>query len=204
GTAAFLPAYGDNTLAGTVSWMRPPVSASNAHRYKAGFAPLDLTAFGGRYLAPLPAKTTVAMGLPDSDNNAQLVFALGGIGGTTADPYAPMNPGLTLRLKIGGSSSHAANTDLTTLTVTPGSGAFTGSFKLSDPNPAIPAKLTLITRSVNFYGMIIPDAGVPAGEGYFLLPRRPAPPSPPAALQTLLTTDILSGRVVLQKFSSTP
>ena len=50
------------------------------------------------------------------------------------------------------------------------------------------------TRTPYYYGMIIRDGSVMRGYGFFLLPRRPD-----LATQTVLTTDQLSGQVVLEK-----
>ena len=197
GSAMATPAYSDNKVAGTVSWMHPAV-ATVSYNYKAGFGPIDLTAFGGRYVAPV--SPAVVMGLTDdgTTNNAKLVFTQGGISGTSTDMLGTAtNPGINVRIKAGGAVVRpTTNPDLTTLTITPSTGAITGTFKLVDTNPAAAGN---ITRTVTYYGMIIPDAGVLSGQGFFLLQRRPVPTVPPAKAQTLATCDLLSGLVQLQK-----
>ena len=205
GVQPFTPAYGNNTIAGTVSWYRAAVVTTTAHTYKAGFGPMDLTAFGGRYIAPVaPA---AVMGLAEdgitTNPNAKLVFSRGGVDSTAVDTtQTHTNPGISLYIKTAGTSAlPSSNADYTTLTVTPGTGAFTGTFKVTDTNPAAPA--TNITRSATFYGILIPDLvnGI-SGQGYFLLNRRPVvtpvtvPVTPP---QLLSNTDVLSGLVLLQK-----
>ncbi len=200
GTVGNVPPYGDSTLAGTVSWKRP---ATATHVYKTGFGPIDLTAGGGRYVNPAPA---LLFGVNDDggiSTNSRLVFTDGGISGTSTDATGTqVSPNVNVRVKAGGLvyvPPHSAliipdpNPRSTTLVITQGTGYFTGKSTLVDPNPAKVG--TNITRTPSYYGMIVREGGVMRGYGFFLLARRPDP----ATTQTVLTTDQLSGQVVLEK-----
>ena len=186
--ALYVPLYGDNTLSGTVSVLRP---ATATRVYKTGYGPMDLTAFGGRYVAPLAPALLLGVTDDGSTNNAHLVFTQGGISGTIADPVPTQtNPNESVRIKAGALVTvplHGA-----TLVITQSTGFFSGSISLVDPNPAV--STANITRVLSYTGMIMRDAGVMRGYGSFLLPRRPA-----TTTQTVLTTDLLSGQVVLEK-----
>ncbi len=202
GSAVATPPYGDNTLIGTVSWKRP---ATATHVYKLGFGPTNLTAGGGRYV--VPTAPALLLGVTDNGttNNAHLVFTDGGISGTSTDATGTQfSPNVDVRIKAGGlvfvPAHNAAampdpNPRSTTLAITQSTGYFTGHATLVDTNPAKPGYN--ITRTPYYYGMIIRDTvngNVMRGYGFFLLPRRPD-----LVTQTVLTTDQLSGQVVLEK-----
>jgi hypothetical protein len=91
----------------------------------------------------------------------------------------------------------AGNEGSLKLTVTPGTGLFTGTFTLDDPDPRKPppAVPVILKRTVTYTGMMIQDGANQYGQGYFLLPQLPSP-GPPATTPT--TTAILSGKVVLE------
>lgn len=201
GTAGYAPAYGDNTLSGTISWIRPQMEGAN-HVYRAGFNALLGTAIGGRYVPP--AAGAVLFGAADDGltNNASLIFADGGINGTSTDATGTLiNPGIDVRIKPGGVSAPAHNTKIspdpnprsTTLILAAATGLFSGKATLVDPNPAIPG--TNVTRTLNYAGIVFRDSDMEyRGWGYHLLARRPD-----LKTQTVLTTDILSGVVELTK-----
>ncbi|MDB6120212.1 MAG: hypothetical protein JWO08_3993, partial [Verrucomicrobiaceae bacterium] len=183
-TVGVAPDHSDNTLVGNVKWIRP---ATATRVYKNGFG-LDLTAFGSRYIPPkAPA---VVMGLADNgvDYNARLAFSHGGVGDTVT------TPDIDVRIRTGGFVvRQPSNPCLTTLVVNPTTGAISGSFRLIDTNPAAPSGLK-ITRSSLYYGLIVKDSAGWVGGGYFLLAKRPQ-----VLPQTILTTDVLSGLVSLEK-----
>ena len=197
--SSFVPLYGDNTLSGTVNWLRPPTLT---HVYPAGISGLDLTGIGGRYVPPTAGALLFGVSDDGVTPNAHVAFAEGGISGTAADPVATQkSPNVNVRIKAGGLvfvPAHSTtlvpdpNPRSTTLAITQSTGFFSGKATLVDTNPAIPS--ASITRTLNYTGMILADAGIMRGYGFFLLPRRPATPS-----QTVLTTDQLSGKVVLEK-----
>jgi hypothetical protein len=177
--------FDDSTLTGSLSWSRE-VQALAERVYQAGFATFELTAVGGRYVAP--SASAIVMELPDNDDNAILDFAGAGVGTTES----PVSPGLTLRIRAAGVVNlPASNPRSTSLTVTPSSGMFNGGFTLIDPNPAVPA--TNATRSATYQGMIVRHAGGLSGFGFFLLQKLPA-----ALPETVDTTPKLSGQVVLE------
>jgi alpha-tubulin suppressor-like RCC1 family protein len=76
-----------------------------------------------------------------------------------------------------------ANATRFKLTVTPATGAFAGSFVLSDvvpaPTPTRPVATKTITRTVSFTGVLrqapSPESGTLIGAGFFLLPDLPEP-----------------------------
>ncbi|GEP46293.1 hypothetical protein [Brevifollis gellanilyticus] len=70
-------------------------------------------------------------------------------------------------------------------------GLFTGQFTLRDEDPANPARI--ITRTVQYRGIFLPDHGIAAG--YFLLPTLPDPSADPPT--TLATSPIVSGSVYI-------
>ncbi len=190
---SYVPLYGDNTLGGTVSCLRP---ATATHVYKTGFGPLDLTAGGGRYVPPVAPALLFGVDDNGTNNNAHVVFTDGGISGTSKDATGSQNnPNVNVRIKAGGLVFVPPNTTSTTLAITQSTGYFTGHATLVDTNPAKPGYN--ITRTPYYYGMIIRDTAngnVMRGYGFFLLPRRPD-----LVTQTVLTTDQLSGQVVLEK-----
>ncbi|MDB6116932.1 MAG: propanediol utilization protein, partial [Verrucomicrobiaceae bacterium] len=196
---SYVPLYGDNTLSGTVSWLRP---ATATHVYKAGFGPLDITAGGGRYVVPVAPALLFGVVDDGATFNAHLVFTEGGISGTSTDPVGTQtSPNINVRIKSGGLvfvPAHSTtmvpdpNPRSTTLAITQSTGFFTGHATLVDPNPAVPGGN--ITRTPYYYGLIIRDGSAMRGYGYFLLPRRPN-----LATETVLTTDQLSGQVVLER-----
>lgn len=203
GTAGFLPPYGDNTLTGTVRWLRPTITTSTNHVYRSGFGPFDLTAKGGRYVAP--TSPALLLGATETGlNNAALSFLDGGLKGTSTDPistaYMPDLAGL--RIKIGGYVTVPAhsttiipdpNPRSTTLgTIPTSTGLFSGTSTLVDFHQADVG--TKITRTIYYYGIIYRDGTAMKGKGYFLLPRRPA-----ISKQSVTATDQLSGKVMLDK-----
>jgi hypothetical protein len=183
GSAGFVPPYGDNTLTGTVNWLRPVISG---RVYPGGFGPANLTTVGGRYVAPSPS-TAIVMGIVDdlNSNNATLTFS-------GADILSSPNIAFRLAAKsVFVKPVAASNPSGTTLTVTPSSGYVTGGFKLTDAN----AFVTTAVRSATYYGQIVRDSdNVMRGYGFFLLADSPA-----ALGQTVSTTLQKSGLVVLQK-----
>ena len=183
-TAGAAPGYLNNSLAGNVDWLRPKTVT---HTYAAGFGPLALSAYGGRYVAPKAPLIVMDLQNLGTANNATLAFAQGGI----ADTATP--PGIDVRVSsVALVTRPTTNPDLTTLVINAATGAFSGSFRLSDPNLITPGGAAVV-RTSSYFGMLVPGPGGWQCGGYFLLPKRPQ-----AAPQTLLTTDVLSGMVELQ------
>ncbi len=187
GTANFAPPYGNNTLAGSLTWLKPAAVSGMTRTYNSGFGPMNLTAFGARYLAPSAHAVVMGLASDGVHANASLSFTQGGINDTWLDP------GIDVRIQPGGVVvGYGENFRATTLAVAPSTGAISGSFKLIDVNLFAPTGY--VARSADFHGFIINDAGEQRGYGFFLLPGLPK-----SSTQTPATTPVLSGAVVLQK-----
>lgn len=181
--------------ASALSWFKHRVDKGRS--YPAGFGPLALTTVGRPYV--IPPQDGIALGLDAGAGNARLVFTDGGAPspetrlnwasfeirpGNPAKILPPSNPGL-VKLSITPGRGTA---------FTPGStGAFSGSFKLTDPDTSTPANKPL-ARSASFRGMIVDDGTGRKGYGFFNLAEMPAA-GPPKTTAT--TTLQLSGAVLL-------
>lgn len=182
GTAGFTPPYGDNTLAGGVSWGRPAIAG---RLYASGFISNALTAVGGRYVAP--SAPQLALGVLDDGmhTNATLSFS--------AADIVNASPGISFRFKTGSvfvPPTAANNPRGTSVTVKPTTGTFTGSFTLSDPNGIVGTA----TRPAPFSGQIVRDTdSVLRGHGFYLLADLPQ-----IAGDTVNNTKQQSGKVVLE------
>jgi len=157
------PTFVSNTLDGTVEWMKDPQASTKVTLYRDGFALHTLTAIGGRYIAP--EKNVVALGLVDAPDNAKLTLS----GAFVEDALLAADAQVTFQVTAANkvvmppTLSNPAATRFTSFSAT--TGAFAGSFVLSDPKPGGAAG-TLV-RTVKFYGMMVPR--VAEGAGYFLL-----------------------------------
>lgn len=184
GSPGFVPPYGNGILAGIVSWLRPDIPG---RLYPAKLGPYDMEAVGGRYVPPTPA-TSIVMGIVDNltSNNALLAFSGADMGS--------MNPNIQFRLKqsSGFVPPMAGNNPAATkLTVTPATGAFTGSFTLVQPNNIIGTA----KRPATFHGQIVRDTDqVLRGFGFFILADLPV-----SAGQTVNNTPQRSGLVEFLK-----
>lgn len=180
GRGALLDDDQDNLLSGSIAWQRPPNPALTAKTYKWGFGPIDLVAAGGR--CPLPA----LMGA----GNAQLAFTQAGIG-----LPAPA-PDITISIDGAGKITvpkAPTNSRGTTLTLTSGTGALSGGFKLVDPNPVASGSLI---RPATFQGLLIPAPdGSLHGRGFFMLQQLPTLGPPPTSASS---APIRSGKVTLE------
>lgn len=183
-------------VAGTARWLRLPQSKTTERSYRAGFGPLDLNLAGTNYSAPLAGY--VLAGLPDVEGNLALLLGGGGLESSTTDPQLPV-------LRISSQNKAvlpATNPGRVTLTFSPATGGYSGTFQLVDG---------AVKRQVTFQGLFIPQipitpavaatsssAAIPAlpglnagGHGHFLLPQLPTT-TPPT---TLATSPVLSGQV---------
>lgn len=217
GTGAFPTDPNDNVITGDLDLVRPPnpavVSSTPSTRtYRAGFglagtpvvAPIDLEAFGGCYFPPttlLKITSPPPATPPPAAANASVKFTSGGVDGNVPSGPAPtlepdINVAVTATNTIVVIGSNAAKTKITPTVKT---GAITGSFALSDPNLRTNPPLTPnpVLRSVNFYGVIVPEGGgaTHRGVGLFMLPQTPTADN--ATLPT--TTRILSGKMAFEK-----
>jgi hypothetical protein len=208
----------DNTLTSTgLDWVRPAnlaaVSATASTRtYRAGFGlpgtpvltPVELQAFGGRYVAPptlLKISGPPAAKPTPTAANAGVVFTQGGLAsnfpsGAGASRNPDLEVAVTATNTIAIISSNPAKTGITPNSRT---GAISGRFSLSDANvrTAAPRTPDPILRAVSFQGVIVPnnEDDTHEGVGYFMLPQLPTVDN--ATLVT--TTPILSGKMIFKK-----
>jgi hypothetical protein len=194
------PSSGYTSLAGTLSWSRSPApTTSKDQTYRAGFGPINLTLAGGNYIGPSigPAigGISVVMGLTNTDNKASLSFAAGGLPGGQAALSAfsirNLKPVTSLVQTVTVPAYNA-----TALPANPN--PFKVTFKL-DAKPAgqfsgsltLPNATASLNRVAKYQGIIIHRGGSFEAIGYFLLTQLPQPG------QTLLTSPVLSGQVIL-------
>ncbi len=162
---------------GELTWKRLP--SAKARAYRSGFEAQPLTVWGGRYTAP--AAGEVLMHLPNTGDNARLVFAEGGLPEGTPAPLIfsirNLKPAAAKQTVV--LPSH--NPDKVKFTLNkPVPGGFRGAFSLADK------------RSATYTGLIIQRAGEHEAAGHFLMPQIPEPGQTPS------TSDLLSGEVILE------
>ncbi len=181
GTQAATPAYGDNTLAGTATWLRPAITG---RLYADGFGPVDLNITGGRYVPP--AAPTIVLGLAETGiENATLAFGPAGIN-------TQILPDVDVRIRsIATITMPLDNPRFTKLSINATTGGFTGSFLLEDRNPAVPG--SNVMRPATYQGLITRSGSGLKGAGYVIVADLPAADSS----ETIKTTKQLSAPVVL-------
>ena len=191
-------------LDGSIDWFKSKAATSADRTYNAGIPLNTLTVIGGEYVKP----TSTVLGLPSGLTNAQLNFSEGGLTGPApivgavhaADPDVSFGITSANALVM---PSVANNPAGLTLNLNANTGAFNGSFMLKGDQDPSNAKTSLLTRTVYYYGLLVPRLSVNQGLGYFLLQELPAaavpanPPTPAIPKTTLLTSPILSGLVIL-------
>ncbi|MBL9116473.1 MAG: cadherin-like beta sandwich domain-containing protein [Verrucomicrobiaceae bacterium] len=183
-------------LDGSIDWGKSQQApTSTSHNYITGFSLHKLTVMGSRYIPPVSPILGLSDGGPGT-TNAKLTFSEAGI--STSAQYAPLN-GTTFRVTTTNSlvlPTGAANPTGLNVKLDAATGGFFGSFDLkNDPDPTdTVAPIRLLTRNAKFYGLVVTRTGIERGVGHFLLSELPqiGPPT-----TTLLTSDILSGRVNL-------
>jgi|JI6StandDraft_1071083.scaffolds.fasta_scaffold02783_6 ELWxxDGT repeat protein len=182
-------------------WTRPPATAvlgtaTNTRTYRAGFGlsdtpvvdPVELEAFGGFY-QPATHLLQIVNGSTTVDN-ASLTFTDAGVNLPTREPDLP-----SLAVNLSAVKVLSASTALTKVVAVLKTGPFSGSFVLADDDvttttpAALLNKANEFTRTVKFFGLIVPEAGNHRGVGHFMLPQ--IPPVATAAK----TGQILSGKV---------
>ena len=154
----------DASITGMVSWLRG-ATTSALYANPAGFGPLDMTVHGGRYTAP--AIGTLLLGLQNTSGNATIEF-----GGADVNMGAQAQGLAAFALTIANLNKvvlPAANPTALKLTINTTTGLFSGTFTLTDPNPA-KAKTT-VKRAEKFSGVLLLQDGL--GAGFFDLPAIP-------------------------------
>ena len=191
-------------LDGTIDWLKKAQATSSTTRsYKQGFPLHNLVVAGGRYAAP--ATGQVMLGLVDGGvgtTNASLKFTEGGLTGPATIVGAVMASNVgSVPVRI--TSTNAVvmltgsdNPAGVSLKITASSGLMSGSFVLkNDPDPTdITAPITLLSRTVNYTGVLVPRLSM--GVGQFQLPELPSQQG--AVKTTLSTSPIWSGQVVFE------
>jgi hypothetical protein len=152
------------STASSVRWLRP---ATTARTYKDGFGPLEIGAFGSAYTPPDTG--LLIMGLPAAAGNP-LKNALLEFAPTLGADTVAVNADVTLEVKAGGITKvNAPNPKLVTFSVTPKDGRFKGTYTTKDNDPRSTATVPpVITRKVDFQGIILTDEGTQYGYGFFL------------------------------------
>ena len=153
-----------SSIIGTVTWLRGSTT-STLYANGAGFGPLTMTLHGGLYSSPTAG--TLILGLPGSPNNAMLEF-----GGTGVDLGAQASSLSAVTLTIAGKNkvvTPAVNPAGLKLTVNAATGAFSGTFTLTDPSLAKPG--SSVKRSEKFSGVLLLQDDL--GAGFFVLPAIP-------------------------------
>jgi hypothetical protein len=212
----------DNDLSGNLTWVCPPNSATTNRLYRAGFGtttapvgvltPVNLVAFGGRYIAPVAATTLnpsppVLLGLVAGTlpaRNAELIFSEDGdlpaITPPIPDPYPSdvvdnLNPNISLTILKASAldlPKTTANPASTKLTVAAATGVISGSFSMNAANPQGVAPNPVLRTPVAFFGQIVRDNGVQVGVGFVIIPQLPRV----GVVETPASTPQLSGRVL--------
>jgi hypothetical protein len=161
-----LPGPAPLSIVGSLGWQRPPADPARQRVYAGGFGPISLDAFGRLYTPPGP--TTIPMELPAATGNpatnARLAFDT-----TLGDDPLPVTADVTLAMRAGGGVKiNAPNPKNTSLSLTPATGAFRGSYTTRDTDPRPPSTRPPVTRTVSYQGMIVNDDGMLSGFGFFL------------------------------------
>ncbi|SKA80708.1 delta-60 repeat domain-containing protein [Prosthecobacter debontii] len=206
------------------TWTRPENLSPKNRYYQNGFGPLTLTAVGGAYvdatpplptpLNPTPAPVNLILGLPDTGTNtnpenATLVFSsLDELAVDVGDPSLPSRNALAdpeddlLPNYLGiitGNKFVLPKTNVagTKIAANPKTGVFSGSFTIREIDRVHGDKNGFLNRGTKFYGIIVKSptssTGM-VGAGYFLLPKAPTLEDPNDSLKT---TPIISGQVLL-------
>lgn len=192
----------------TLSWLRKDFGAGSKERsYERGFS-TTLTADGGVYQAPTPG--TILAGLDPiagmATANAKVIVSQGGLqivsGMVTVNQFV-QNFIMTTTNLVSMPSGALANPQMVTFKPTTSSGLFTGTFVVVNDDPtSLTNPKKQITRTVTYYGMVIPKAGQAGkgiGYGYFNMPGLPGPGG-----VTLLNSETLSGKVVFDAVPVVP
>jgi hypothetical protein len=177
--------------------------------------PVNFEIFGGLYIAP-PTDALAATGLLDiplttGADNARLVFSESGVlapngTGTVTTQTGGTAPSVTVTVAARGRATvkpydlvRRDNLARTTLTAVAGTGAFSGTFRLTDSDPTS-RTAPAIVRSSSFQGLIVrsrqaDNSWSTEGVGYFLLDTLPTV-NPPT---TRLTSPRTSGLVIFER-----
>ena len=172
-------AFTENAISGNPTWSKP---TSASRTYGDGFGALTLDVFG-KYLAPSSQGYTI-LGLPPVTTGAKLLFSQGGLALAAINPNISAFTFTDLNLIILPNAGSPANPAKATLTLNTATGLFSGRFTLVDGS---------LNRLISYEGCVVrPLTGPTKAVGFFTLPQIPVFP------ETINTSPILSGRVVIE------
>ncbi len=175
--------YANNSLSGTASWTRVPVAGSRF--FPASFS-VTTALQGGKYNKP----ASIVMGLPAKVNNALLKASGGGLAGSSAMPFSITAKNVTVLP----TANPLLDYSHTACKVDPLTGAFSGSFTVSGPDPYLPG--ALLKRPARYFGRIcLTPEGTRRGFGFFILDQVPSATTNPPT--TIKTSPQRSGSVLL-------
>jgi len=178
------PTIANKDVTGTCDWK----SASRTGRvYKTGFDLHNLTVLGKRYVKPQAGFNEIILGLANTTLNARLEFSDGGLGSTVGQNFTITN------LNVVQMPTGLSNPNLVSMKLDLVSGLIEGKFSVKDTNPLPPGQQ--LTRTANYYGLLIPGTG--EARGFFTLAKLPSA-GPPASNTSINTSDMLSGIAVLK------
>ncbi|MBL9143122.1 MAG: cadherin-like domain-containing protein [Verrucomicrobiaceae bacterium] len=168
------------------TWLKKPQPLTT-RPYRSGFA-VSTTVTGWQWKTP--ATGTNVLGIAAAPDNVELNISGGEV--EFAQQFGALNRTFAMSNANACTFGAAAlNPTNLVLTITPTTGQFTGSFKLTDPDGYLPSKT--IIRTVNFEGVIVPGVNGPFGSGFFLLSKlqadadHPALPANPATATSQLS-----------------
>jgi hypothetical protein len=180
-------------VAGHPIWFKKAQAATVVDRtYKIGIGPLTLDVMGGLYTPPVTVPPAIIMGLklPTAPNLNLDITQGGPATGTPIPVNLHLTPSVAAPALV---TMPVLNLNLATLKFTTSTGAFTGTFTLTDPDALRPGKFVI--RKATYNGQLYPDGTSQlVGTGYFLLPELPA-----TLLETTLKTKQNSGLVEATK-----
>ncbi len=154
----------DDTVGGTLSWLRPENTSTKSRAYAGGFNLVagNLTIAGGRY-----ARTDNTRTILDAQAGAAALLEFTDAGLSTEDPADPVRPDIALTLVDAKKFSIDGNNPrLVKLKLDAAKGLFSGTFSYDGA----------VNKTVKFQGHVIRNgggAGVWQGFGWFLLTQDP-------------------------------
>lgn len=153
----------DGRVSGDLTQNKTGPASATDYTYTSGFPLITLHSDG----APYPMPTGTVLSLPVVTDNALITFAEAGIDYVSQASSLAQIFTVTSANAATFKSATTGNPCEVALTLTPATGLFTGSFKLTDPTPA-----GNVTRTAKIAGILLNHRS--QGVGYFLLNTLPA------------------------------
>lgn len=170
--AGSAPTYLGNRVMGSLSLEKVGPAAVADRLYKAGYGPFRLNVNGSKWIKP--ALRTMLFDWADAPGNARVMFAEGGLESAAQAEDVSQDLQLTLTNTTKFATLTTGNPCGVSMILNVTTGLFSGSYKLTDPNPA--GRGTLI-RTVPYSGILIHH--LQEGYGWFQLPGLPVPSAIP-------------------------